>query len=50
MRSIAETRTQAYEPWFRCLNGDILAVRKNLDTGVPTVVRLRMAWTESDAR
>ncbi len=47
---IAETRTQAYEPWFRCLNGDILAVRKNLDTGVPTVVRLRMAWTESDAR
>ena len=47
---IAETRTQAYEPWFKSLNGDILGVRKNLDTGVPTVVRLHMAWTESDAR
>ena len=47
---IAETRTQAYEPWFKGHNGDILAVRKNLDTDVPTVVRLRLAWTESDAK
>ena len=47
---IAETRTQAYEPWFKGHSGDILAVRKNLDTDVPTVVRLRLAWTESDAK
>ena len=46
---IAETRTRAYDPWFKSHNGDILAVRKNLDTDVPTVVRLRLAWTESDA-
>ena len=46
---IAETRTQAYAPWFKSQNGDILAVRTNLDTDVPTVVRLRLAWTVSDA-
>ncbi|GEM_PF-2967266 len=47
---IAETRTQAYEPWFKAHDGHILAVRRNPETDVPTVVRLLLGWTQSDSK
>lgn len=41
---LAETDVdQAYRPWFKCANGDILATRLDPVTDVPVVVRLRVS-------
>ena len=43
-RLVAETRvSEAYTPWFRCRNGDILASLTDPVTGVPIIVRLALA-------
>ena len=41
---VAETRvSEAYTPWFRCRDGDILASLTDPVTGVPIIVRLELA-------
>ena len=43
-RLVAETRVgEAYSPWFRCRNGDILASLTDPVTDVPIIVRLKFA-------
>lgn len=46
-RLLAEEQlAEAYLPWFKSPNGDILASRRDSASGVPVIARLRPKWSQ----